>query len=195
MLRKIMTIAFLSVSAFAMHSGEININNKDLELSGRLDMGQLIDSVEPDTIFVGAKFLNADKDNSSDNPQSLDPYYEVNFLMMKEIGNRGLLIGMGAKVNYTKNYTTLPLGIELSYKIHASDLIPMYVNTSVYYAPSVLSFSHADDFLEYRISYDIEIIENGRVTLGYRNIDTDYDIVNGTLNYNSSFYLGFKISF
>ena len=195
MLKKISIIAFLAVSAFAMHSGEININDKDLELSARLDMGQFNDSIEPDTMFVGGKFLNADKKNSSDNPQSLDPYYEVNFLMMREIGNKGMSMGMGAKVNHTKNYTTIPLGLEFSYKIPATDLIPMYLNGSLYYAPSVLSFSDADDFLEYRISYDMEVIENGFVTVGYRNIDTNYDVAHGTLNYNSSFYIGFKIGF
>ena len=195
MLKKISIIAFLAVSAFAMHSGEININDKDLELSARLDMGQFNDNIEPDTMFVGGRFLNADRDNSSDNPSSLDPYYEVNFLMMREIGNKGMRMGMGAKVNHTKNYTTIPLGLEFSYKIPAPDLIPMYLNGSLYYAPSVLSFSDADDFLEYRISYDVEVIENGFVTVGYRNIDTDYDVANGTLNYNSSFYIGFKIGF
>ena len=195
MLKKISIIAFLAISAFAMHSGEININDKDLEVSARLDMGQFNDNIEPNTVFLGAKFLNADKDNSSDNPQSLDPYYEVNFLLMREIGNKGVSMGMGAKVNHTKNYTAMPLGLEFSYKIPVSDLIPMYVNGSLYYAPSVLSFSDADDFLEYRISYDIEVIENGFVTLGYRNLDTDYDGVRGSLNYNSSFYIGFKIGF
>ncbi|MFK5938194.1 MAG: YfaZ family outer membrane protein [Sulfurimonas sp.] len=193
MLKKISIIAFLAVSAFAMHSGEININDKDLEISARLDMGQFNDNIEPNTMFLGGKFLNADRDNSSDNPTSLDPYYEVNFLMMREIGNKGMSMGMGAKINHTKNYTTVPLGLEFSYKIPATDLIPMYLNGSLYYAPSVLSFSNAADFLEYRISYEIEVIENGRIILGYRNLDTDYEARN--LNYNSSLYFGFKIGF
>lgn len=51
MLKKISLIALGAVSAFAMHSAEVNINNSDLELSAKLDMGQFNESVKPDTIF------------------------------------------------------------------------------------------------------------------------------------------------
>ncbi len=193
MLKKIVIIALFAASAFAMHSGEININDKDLEIGAKFDLGQFNEAVEPDTMFVGGKFINADKKHSSDDPSELDPYFEVNFLMMRELGNNGMSVGIGAKLNYTKDYSALPLGLEFAYKIPAGDLIPMYLNGSLYYAPSVLSFSDADNFLEYRISYDIEIIDNGRITIGYRNIDTNYEA--GDLNYNSSWYAGFKIGF
>jgi len=56
------------------------------------------------------------------------------------------------------NFISMPLGAEIDYRIPASDLIPMYVGASLYYAPSVLSLSDADNFLEYRIHYDIEVI-------------------------------------
>ena len=193
MLKKIVIIALFAASAFAMHSGEININDKDLEIGAKFDLGQFNEAVEPDTMFVGGKFINADKKHSSDDPSELDPYFEVNFLMMRELGNNGMSVGIGAKLNYTKDYSALPLGLEFAYKIPATELIPMYLNGSLYYAPSVLSFSDADNFLEYRISYDIEIIDNGRITIGYRNIDTNYEA--GDLNYNSSWYAGFKIGF
>ena len=193
MLKKISIIAFCAVSAFAMHTGEININDKDLEVSAKFDLGQFNEAVEPDTMFVGGKFINADDEHSSDNNVDLDPYFEVNFLMMREVGDLGMSVGMGAKLNYTKDYSSLPLGLEFAYKIPAPELIPMKLNGSLYYAPSVLSFSDADNFLEYRISYDIEVIKNGSVTIGYRDINTNYEA--GDLNYNSSWYAGFKIGF
>jgi len=199
MLRKIILLTATAMSAFALHTAEININDRDLELSARFDMGQFNDNVEPNTIFVGGRFLNGQKENSrleaGGSLVTIDPYFEANFLMMRAIGDMGMSFGMGAKLNYTKNFSSLPLGLEFQYAIPAKKLVPMFVYGSVYYAPSALSFSDAKDFLEYRMSYDVEIIENGRLTIGYRNVNTNYDTVLGKVVYNDSFYLGFKFAF
>jgi hypothetical protein len=193
MLKKLGLITVCAASAFAMHTAEININDKDLEVSGQFDIGQFNDAVEPNTMFVGAKFLNADEKNSDNDNANLDPYFEVSFLMMKEMGDSGFKLGLGGKLNYTENFSALPLGVEGSYKIPADNLIPMYINAAVYYAPSVLSFSDADSYFETRINYDIEVIDNGKITLGYRKIDTNYDAADFT--YNDSWYVGFKFNF
>ena len=198
MLKKLALISIYGVSAFALHTAEININDKDLELSAKFDMGQFNDNVEPNTIFVGGKFLKGDEKNSEPNNANIDPYLEANFLVKKEIGNRGLSFGMGVKANYTKNYASIPLGAEFGFKIPAQNLIPMYLNGAIYYAPTVLCFNDAKDFVEYRISYDIEVIENAMVTLGYRQLNTNYDTANNSLGdyiYNNSWFIGFKFSF
>jgi hypothetical protein len=196
MLKKMTLLSATALTAFALNTGEININNKDLEISGQFDVGQFNDAVEPDTMFVGAKFLNVDADHSDNDKADLDPYFEANFLMMRPIGNKGMKIGMGAKVNFTKDFMSIPLGLQFAYKLPLKDLVPMYLNGELYYAPTVLSFSDADSFLEYRISYDIELIDHGRVTLGYRSIDTNYESDRGgDFTYNSYWYVGFKINF
>lgn len=195
MLKKITMMSACVASAFAMHTGEININDRDLEVSALFDIGQFNQNVEPDTMFIGGKFLNADKEHSSKEYRDIDPYFEVNFLMQREIKQSGLSFGLGIKANYTKDYSALPLGVLASYEIPAVDLIPMYLYGSVYYAPQALAFSDAKNFLEYRIGYDIEVIKNGRITLGYRSLDTNYDDYRGDYNYNKSWYLGFKIGF
>jgi len=196
MLKKVTLLGASALTAFALNTGEININNKDLEISGQFDVGQFNDAVEPGTMFVGAKFLNADADHSDDEHADLDPYFEANFLMMRPIGNKGMKIGMGAKVNFTKDFMSIPLGLQFAYKLPLKNLLPMYLNGELYYAPTVLSFSDADSFLEYRISYDIELIDHGRVTLGYRSIDTTYESDRGgDFTYNSYWYVGFKINF
>ncbi len=196
MLKKITLVALSAASAFAMHSGELNINTKDLEVSAKFDMGQFNNAIEPNTMFVGGKFLNADGDHSSPESSDLKPYFELNALLMREIGNHGMSIGMGAKFNFTEDYSSIPLGLEFAYRIPVTDLVPMQLNGSLYYAPSVLSMSDADNYLEYRISFDIEIIKNGYITMGYRNMDTNYRGGNGgDATYNESFYGGFKIGF
>ncbi len=201
MLKKVTLLTASALTAFAMNTGEININDKDLEISGKFDVGQFNDAVEPNTMFVGAKFLNVDEDHSDNEHADLDPYFEGNILMMRTVGNHGMRVGMGAKVNFTKDFVSVPLGLEFAYKIPANSYVPMHLNGELYYAPSTLAFSDADSFLEYRLSYDIEIIKNGNITLGYRSIDTNYKSHKGyasnggDFNYNSYWYVGFKVGF
>jgi len=97
MLKKITLLSLCAASAFAMHSGEININNKDLEIGAKFDLGQFNNAVEPDTVFVGGKFINADEDHAKEKQNSLDPYFELNFLMMQAVGDQGMSIGMGGR--------------------------------------------------------------------------------------------------
>ena len=193
MLKKLAIMSVCAVSAFALHTGEINVNDTDVEVGAKFDMGQFNHNVEPDTMFFGAKFLNADAEHSSDKNVTIDPYFELNFLMQKAVGTGGMTLGMGMKFNYTKEFASVPLGLEFAYKIPAKRLIPMYLHGSLYYAPNVLAFNNAKDFLEYSLGYDIEVIENGRFTFGYRNLETNYDAMNFT--YNKSWYVGFKIGF
>ena len=53
MLKKITLLLVTSLSLFAMHSAELNINQKDLEAGLKFDIGQFNDNVEPETMFVG----------------------------------------------------------------------------------------------------------------------------------------------
>jgi len=198
MLKKIGLIIFSTLSLFAMHTAEININNKDLELSGKLDMGQINTSVEPDSVFVGLKLVNGHKEHSSEEDGADNgSYIDLNFLMMNEIPVKGLSIGLGMKINYSDSFDmdfiSIPLGIELKYKLPLTNLIPLYLAGSAYYAPSVLSLSDAENYFEYRINFDIEVIRNGSIVLGYRNLDTNYESADYT--YNKSAYAGFKFAF
>ena len=192
MLKKLTLITMSVVSAFALHTAEININDKDLEIAGQFDMGQFNDMIEPNTIFVGLKYLNADAANSDNKQAHLESFYEANFLMMKDFKNSDFRIGLGAKINHTKDYETLPLGVEGSYLLPVK-ILSLYLNASIYYAPSVLSFDNAENYLETRANIDAEIIENGKLTLGYRKIDTNYKM--GNFTYNKTWYIGFKFSF
>jgi len=196
MLKKISLVVLCAASAFAMNSADININDKDLELGVKFDVGQFNDDVEPDTMLVGGRYLHADKDNSNTNSRyDLDDYYELSFLMQNQMGNEDLVLGLGMKLNYTKNYSTVPLGAEAKYHIPADTPIPIYINLALYYAPSVLTMKDADKYLEYRAEADFEVIDNGKITLGYRVMNTDYDDARGDVEYNKSMYIGFKFAF
>ena len=194
MLKTLTLLVASFASAFAFNSVEININDKDLELGASIDLSQMNDTVEPDTVFLSAKLLHADKGNSDyTSSTSMDDYYEVGFLMKRDYSSN-LEIGLGMKLNATKNFTSLPLGGEVRYALNTE--LPIYVGGMIYFAPSVLAMRDAKSFMEYRLLVDIEVIENAMITLGYRKLDTDYDKpVARDINYNSSFYAGFKFKF
>jgi len=196
MLKKLSLIALSAISAFAMHSAEININDKDLELRANIDLGQFNSTVEPDTTFVGFTYLNGNDDNANAN---ISGYAEASFLMKREIQDSGVIFGIGIKSNYTKvrneSFMSIPLGLEVGYTLPVD--IPVVFGAKIYYAPESLSFSNAESFLEYRTDVSIEVIEKGSLILGYRNIDTNIEISNTTIdaNYNESAYFGFRFAF
>jgi len=197
MFKKLGLLAVCAASAFAMHNVELNVNDKDLEFGAKIDMGQFNENVEPDTVFVGAKILHGSVDNSEFTSSSdMQDYIEANFLMQRKVEATDLVIGLGVKFNATKNFSSVPLGAEASYKLAFSDKFPLYLRGAIYYAPEVLSMQDAKNFLEYRAALDLEVIKNGSVTLGYRSLDTNYDSTKGgDINYNKSVYVGVKFSF
>lgn len=194
MLKKITLLVASFASAFALNSVEINVNDKDLELGAAIDMANLSDMTEPDTVFLTGRFLKGDKDNSDYTTNAnMDDYYEVGFLMKRDFSSE-LQIGLGMKFNGTKNFNSVPLGGEARLALDTE--IPVYLGGAIYYAPSVLTMSDGKNFLEYRVTLDIELIENALVTLGYRSIDTNYDKPAAVdINYNSSFFAGLKFKF
>ncbi len=195
MLKKLLISLSLGVSLFGMHEAELNINDVDLEVGFKFDMGQFNNAVEPDSTFVGVKFLNADKKYSDINPKS---YFEVNFLMQRAISDTNLKAGIGVKLNATgygnKNFLSLPIGMHLLYNI-PNIKVPVYIGGYVYYAPKVLSMQDAKSFFEYRFFVDVNLIKNAGITAGYRNIYTNYDISNGDVNLNHAAYIGVKFRF
>ncbi len=194
MLKKLSLITISVISAFAMHSAEININDKDLELGVRFDLGQMNDTVEPDTTFLGFSYLNAHLDNSN---ADISSYTEINFLMRQKAKNSGVVFGLGVKSNYTKirenSYLSIPLGLEIGYTIPVD--IPIIFSAKAYYAPESLAFLSAIKYLEYRADISIEVIPKGALVGGYRNITANIEETNLDIKYNEAIYFGFKFLF
>ena len=204
MFKKLGLIALCAVSAFAMHSAELNINDKDLEVSANFDLGQFNDTVEPDTSYIGFSYLKASDEHSTDRAD-INGYADVNFIIKQELAKTGIKVGIGIKANYAQvkignndeMFFTIPLGVEVGYKLPFGTIIPIIFGAELYYAPESLSFAEANSFLEYRANVEFEILDRGSIVAGYRNINTNYKINTNKIdiNYNKSVYVGFKFSF
>ncbi len=180
-----------------MHTAELNINETDIEAKIDMDMGQYNQQLEPDTVFIGLRYLNGDPRNS--NYADIEDYFEASFHVQNMVGDiESLKIGVGIKVNYNsipgdKAFYTVPLGMNIEYGLPTQDFIPMYLAADVYYAPEVLSFGDAKNYFDYRVNFDVEIIEQARITIGWREIHTDYN--ERKIRHNQSAYAGIKFRF
>jgi hypothetical protein len=195
MLKKMITMVMLSSALFGAHQIGININDKEVGGDVRFDMGRMQST--SGNGYIGLRFLNGDNNNSKTiaNP---DPLMEVSLMVMGPVqGVQGLKLGLGIKGEYTeidgKRYAAVPLGAEAELRLPINASIPFYVNGAFYYAPSVLSFKEGDGYTETRIGLDMEPIENARVGIGYRTIDTD--LKSRDVTYNDAWYFAMRLDF
>lgn len=196
MLRKLLLGAFISSAAFAAHQAQININNHEVEGQIRIDMAKM-GNTSLEGAFIGGRILDGDERNS-DNIGNMHPLAEVSFMVQRPVdGVEGLSLGLGIKGEFTRfdgqSYAALPLGLEADMKLPITTPFPLYVGGALYYAPSILSFSDAENYLETRIHLDAQPIHNGRIEVGYRNITTD--VKNRDITYNDAWYFGLRFDF
>lgn len=200
MLKKLLLLVALASSLLAMHEVELNLNNYDLDARLNLDMGQFNPSVNPDTFFLGARYLHGSHQHSSDDLSKDEELYDAHFFVQQRLAKqRALTLGLGAKLVYTSvsnlDYYALPLGVRARYDLPLGLPVPFTVGADLYYAPQVLSWSDAKNYLEYDLSLDVRVIDFASMTGGYRKIDTDYDVSHGDVTFNEAWFIGVKFRF
>jgi len=201
MLKKLLlTVLLLAPGLYAMHEFELNLNNKDLDLHLDLDMGQFNDNIEPENLLIQTRLLIAD-------PENARLPYEKDENLLGELGfvaqsssamAPGLTMGMGVKLayGYLKHGSifAMPIGVTTDYLLPFDSFIPFHVGGQFYYAPEVLAFNDSTSYMEYQVNFDIELMERGLLTMGYRGIDTPTDAMSNAY-YNRSYFFGFKFKF
>jgi len=195
MLKKIVLGSMIATSVFASHQLEINLSDEDVEAGLRLDLSKM-NNIDADTYF-GMKIVNGNEKNS-ETIRKTDPLIEASFLIMRPVNNvSGLKVGLGVKGEFTNidgdDFVATPLGLEVEYKLPFNSPIAVYAGGMFYYAPGPLCFSDADRYVESRANIDFEVIRNGRITVGYREIETD--VKKRDVTYNETLYAGFKFLF
>ena len=180
-----LSVALLTTASYANNSIAININNDDLEVAASLGLNTLTDYANGTQYLLDMNYLHTDGNNLS----------EIGFFGQNTLqGKEGLTLAFGLKAVIADDFLAFPLAVKGVYKLPLLSSIPTTsLMLSYAYAPSVLSFRDADNFSEFRLELDMEVISNIHVFTGYRTIDTDYETHNHV--FNNSFYGGLKIRF
>ncbi len=198
--KQLLVLLLLTASLSAMHEFEINLNQKDLDLHFGLDMGQFNDNVEPDSFIIKARVMKGDTLHSNlPNKQETNLLGEFGFVAQSSSAMApGLVMGMGVKMAYTdlkeKSVLAMPLGITIDYTLPFDIPIPLHIAGQGYYAPEVLSFEASKNYMEFQTNFDIEVMDRGLITMGYRWIETPL-LTNNSAYYNRSYFFGLKFKF
>ena len=184
-MKKIILGAIIVAEVLQAGSIGLNINSEDLEVEGRVDLDSIVVYNRGTNYFLGLDYLHTNDDN----------LFKVGFGASNTLKSaRGVTFSFGLESVIADNYFALPLFAQAALRLPFDEEIPATsLKAEVAYAPSVLSFSDADTYLEYRFEAGMEVISNIHIYGGYRNIDTDYEAYN--YNLNDSWYGGLKISF
>ena len=186
MYKKLCLTTLLSLGLLHAQSNVgININDEDLEVSASIDLNALTYYSDSTSYTLDASYLHTDGDNLTTVGVSAESTFQ---------GVEGLALGLGIKSVFADDFIAIPFFAKARYTLPFNYSIPTTsLTTSLAYAPSVLSFSDAESYTEFRMEADMEVITNVHLFTGYRNIDTEYDTHDET--FNNSFYGGMKLSF
>ena len=179
-------LLIINLNIFAMDKASfgLNINTDDLEVEGRSSLAFTTNDPVYRNFYVDANFINAE-----------DTLFGFGlFVENSPINYQNIAFSIGLRTVFTDNgndsFSAIPIMLGAKARMYLGNLPKSNLGIKFAYAPSPLTFQDADSYFEYRIEVDMSIIENINIYLGYRNIDTNYE--ERDVNYNDSFYVGFK---
>jgi len=194
MIKKLLITTLLcTLPVFAGHEQAafgLNINNEDLEIEGRVSLAGKTSQLEYQNFYIDANFINGEDDILT----GLGFYVENS-----PHGHSNLEFGVGLKSVFStndkldKSFIAVPITVSGKARMYLGNLPKSALGVKIAYAPTPLTFSDGESYLEYRVEADMQIIDNIKIYAGYRNIDTDYEVAD--VNFNSGAYVGFKFLF
>jgi len=184
-MKKLLICTLLFAGILKADSIGLNINSDDIEAEGSLDLNRMIGYGNGTNYMLDGSYLHTEEDD----------LFKLGFGASNTLsGAEGLTVTLGIESVFSDNYAAIPLFGQAKLRLPLDEPIPVTsLIARVDYAPSVLSFIDADNYLEYRFEADMEVISNIHLFGGYRNIETNYERYDHTLN--DSWYGGLKISF
>jgi hypothetical protein len=200
MLKKIIMSSIITSGLLLAQSGVgINVNEDDLEIEGTLDSRNLAMLQTSSTIYLGDfNFINIENDDV----ESILFGAGIGATNKLE-GIEGVELTFGAKLilsSVTDDrkgiddwFSAMPLMAMVRYKFPPLmfNIPPVSVEGKLLYAPGALAFGDSDNYREFRLSGDIEMIENVKIYAGYRNIVTGYP-EDTSYMFSNGFYGGLK---
>lgn len=189
MIKKWIVACVIPLALWAQHSAEVNLNNDDMELQATVDLSAIY-GLQGGSYLLGAGYLAVLDDN--DNTSTM---LDLDFKLYNPVqGIEGLYGALGAKAVYSEygqdDFMAFPLQAMIEIRPRGF-AVPVALGATVAYAPRPLSFQEADSYSEMRLEGRAEIIQQGFLYVGYRQIVTDYKTLDVTLN--NSVYVGCRI--
>ena len=177
-----------SLYSFERASLGLNINNKDVEIEGRTSLEYITAIPEYSNFFLSGNILNSDEN-----------LYGLGISVENSVVNyQNILFNIGLKTVFSshnnQDFAAVPITFGAKAQIFRNYLPYTYLGIKANYAPSALSYKDADDYKEYRIEVDSNVVPNIDVYAGFRRIDTKYNDT-GKYRLNSKAYAGFKFVF
>jgi hypothetical protein len=162
----------------------LNLNSDTVEVGYSLDITSAFGYSGNTRYTIFGNYLNGD-----------DSLFKAGFgVSGSPEGAESVTIGAGIEGVFADSYVALPLFLRFSYVLPFDQPVPLTtLSASLDYAPSVLSFSDAESYKEYRFEGDMKIIDNFHLFAGYRNIETEYDV--RMITFDDSWYGGIRFSF
>ena len=188
MIKNILLTTFLLTGILSAQSSiGIDINNEDVEVFASYNLNSEIGYTGGTSFLVDTSYLYSNENESS--LFGIGASAESSL-----VATEGLIFGIGAKFVFAEDFIALPLLANATFILpFDSDIPTTSIKGMFAYAPSVLTFSDGESYLEYRLEADMEVISNIHIFTGYRNIDTNYEV--GDYTFNDSFYGGMKLNF
>ncbi len=113
-------------------------------------------------------------------------------------GEQPFSFGLGGKLYYAAidkpdaNVSALALGVTTKYHIPGN--MPMSLGAELYFAPGITSFQDADQFLDARIRFSIDVLPSAAAFIGYRLTTVDFE-EGGDVDLDENLHLGIRIQF
>lgn len=192
MIKKLLVLTCFISTLFAVNRADLNINNDTLEINGFMDVAEYASAdVQVDGMYMGAGLID---------PDDRTALYNVQLLLEKSLdGVDGMKAGLGLKLLYAdkskENFLALAPGGFVEKLIPVDTVVPMYAEGIFYFSPKTLSMRSAESYLEYRLQLNFEIMEEGKVYFGYRNMTVEWDSNIQEKDYSSTVYVGLQIGF
>ena len=112
--------------------------------------------------------------------------------------NKAYQFGIGGKATLTSidatndKFSAIAVGAQFRYVIPAAT--PIAFVAAAYIAPSITSFSGADQYIEYRAAIELEVTPSARAYLGYRNEEYEFE-TGGKFELDDNVHIGLKFDF
>lgn len=179
MLKQALFIALAALLPLAAeNSFELNLNDDDIEVSGKYELTNLGSYAYDNKNYLHASYIYSGESKTRGKHLG-----EFGYLATGYVPNfKSLLLGVGLKGVVSSKYISVPLGLVARYEIPVD--WPLFVSVKGYVAPNPLTYYNGESYYEFRSDISAKIIDNAQAYGGFRHIETRYKDNSKTFNNN-----------